>query len=104
VRSIAEILEDPWFAEEAGRPSIAVLLRKATVGDYVFMPDHEEIWKENLTAINKDAGRADKQAIDPSIKATKGGVMEMISFATRSPAGMFQAQTSRLLIARDARQ
>jgi hypothetical protein len=37
VRSVQDIPEDPWFATENGRPSIAVLIRKIIVGDYVLV-------------------------------------------------------------------
>jgi hypothetical protein len=61
--------------------AIAALLRKITVGDYVLMPDREEIWEEDLVGVNEDAGRADKPVIDPSIKATEGWVVEMMSLS-----------------------
>jgi proteasome assembly chaperone (PAC2) family protein len=59
-----DILVGPWFATENGRPSITALIGKIMLGDYVLVPDNEEIWAEDFT---------------PHICAKKGWIMEMMS-------------------------
>jgi hypothetical protein len=63
VRNVQDILVDPWFADENGRPSITALLRRIMLGDYVLVPGHEDIWRENFPLINQNAAQYDGQAI-----------------------------------------
>jgi hypothetical protein len=79
VRSVQDILEDPWFTTENGRPSITALIRKIMVGDYVLVPGNDEIRAENVGWINQNAAQFDGQTITPHICAKKGWVMEMMS-------------------------
>jgi hypothetical protein len=55
IRSIQEIIVDPWFREEMGRPSVAALLRKVTVGGYVIIPERAQIKPEDIDDINSKA-------------------------------------------------
>jgi hypothetical protein len=72
VRDIADIIDDKGFAEEAGRPSITALFSNLAVGDYALMPNHEQIWAEDLTAINEAAA-------EDQIKPSRGWVLEITS-------------------------
>jgi hypothetical protein len=83
VRDVVDVVGDPGFAEEAGRPSIIALLRNLAVGDYTSMPDHGKIWQEDLTAIKKAAEKEDQQIMDPRIKASRGWVLEIMSEQTQ---------------------
>jgi hypothetical protein len=47
VRDFADIVEDPWFNQEAGLPSIAALIKKIPVGDHVLLSresDYDDPW------------------------------------------------------------
>ena len=49
------------------------------VGDYVLLPDHENIWQEDFVRLNQDAGQEDGQAMGPRIRPATEWVVEMIS-------------------------
>jgi hypothetical protein len=81
VRDLRDILVDPWFTEENGRPSITALLRSLMVGDFVLagLGDAADTWQESYDHVVQNAVPYDGQAIDPPICANKGWAMEMMS-------------------------
>jgi hypothetical protein len=81
VRNVQDILNDPWFTEENGRPSITALLGKVMVGNFVLEPNNDIVdrWQESSDHVEKNAVQYDGQAIAPPICANKGWTMEMMS-------------------------
>jgi hypothetical protein len=78
IRSVEDIIVDPWFVEECGRPSVTVLLRRVTIGDYVVMPDHAQIMPEDIDEVNRKAVH-DEIWFEPCIRAYPSWVLEIMN-------------------------
>jgi hypothetical protein len=78
IKRVSAIVVDPWFALECGRPSITALLKKITIGDYVAMPGHAQVWAESIEDVNKRAVQ-DRQWCEPHIEPYPGWRLEIMN-------------------------
>jgi hypothetical protein len=81
VRHIEDILDDPWFAGEAGQPSIVAFVKKVPVGDHVLAAQgqRDDVWQGGQAKVVQNALRQDGHVVDPPIRPNKGWRMELMS-------------------------